>query len=143
MLCWCPTKGAAVARPIRLRAVTRAEQRLLRSKLKDLSLSARVHQRYRVIDEVHRGRLIVEAAERVGCHFTAAYDWVHRFNASGFATFEQVSNPAASRRFSRPASCGSWSTSPSRIRANAAYPSRPGPSPSWPSIAVAVGCCRR
>ena len=82
-----------MARPIRLRAVTRAEQRLLRSKLKDLSLSARVHQRYRVIDEVHRGRSIVEAAERVGCHFTAAYDWVHRFNASGFATFEQVSNP--------------------------------------------------
>jgi transposase len=88
-----PNQGGGMARPIRLRAVTRAEQRLLRSKLKDLSLSARVHQRYRVIDEVHRGRSIVEAAERVGCHFTAAYDWVHRFNASGFATFEQVSNP--------------------------------------------------
>lgn len=88
-----PNQGGGMARAIRLRAVTRAEQRLLRSKLKDLSLSARVHQRYRVIDEVHRGRAIVEAAERVGCHFTAAYDWVHRFNASGFATFEQASNP--------------------------------------------------
>ena len=88
-----PNQGGSMATPIRLRAVTRAEQRLLRAKLKDLSLSARVHQRYRVIDEVHRGRSIVEAAERVGCHFTAAYDWVHRFNASGFATFEQVSNP--------------------------------------------------
>jgi transposase len=82
-----------MATPLRLRAVTRVEQRLLQSKLKDLSLSARVHQRYRVIDEVRRGRSIVEAAERVGCHFTAAYDWVHRFNASGFTTFEQVSNP--------------------------------------------------
>jgi len=54
-----PNQGGGMARPIRLRAVTRAEQRLLRSKLKDLSLSARVHQRYRVIDEVHRGRSIV------------------------------------------------------------------------------------
>jgi transposase len=88
-----PNQGGRMATPLRLRAVTRAEQRLLQSKLKDLSLSARVHQRYRVIDEVHRGRPIVEAAERVGCHFTAAYDWVHRFNASGFTTFEQVSNP--------------------------------------------------
>jgi len=35
----------------------------------------------------------VEAAERVGCHFTVAYDWVHRFNESAFTTFEQVSNP--------------------------------------------------
>jgi transposase len=86
-------QGGSMATPIRLRAVTRAEQRLLRAKLKDLSLSARIHQRYRVIDEVRRGPSIVEAAERVGCHFTAAYDWVHRFNASGFSTFEQVSNP--------------------------------------------------
>jgi len=82
-----------MATPLRLRTVTRAEQRLLQSKLRDLALSARVHQRYRVIDEIRRGRSIVEAAERIGCHFTAAYDWVHRFNASGFTTFEQVSNP--------------------------------------------------
>ncbi len=33
------------------------------------------------------------AAATVGCHFTAAYDWVHRFNASGFATFERSANP--------------------------------------------------
>jgi transposase len=62
-------------------------------KLKDLSLSARVHQRYRMINEVRQGRGIVEAADRVGCHFTVAYDWVRRFNRSGFKTFEQVSNP--------------------------------------------------
>src|SRR4029453_5755681 len=86
-------QGGSMATPIRLRAVTRAEQRLLRAKLKDLSLSARIHQRYRVMDEVRRGTPFVAAAERVGCHFTAAYDWVHRFNASGFSTFEQVSNP--------------------------------------------------
>jgi hypothetical protein len=47
-------------------------------------LSARVHQRYRVIEEVRKGHSVVEAADRVGCHFTVAYDWVHRFNQSGF-----------------------------------------------------------
>jgi transposase len=80
-------------RTLCLRRLTRREQRILQSKIRDLSLSVRVHQRYRVIDEVRRGHGVVEAAERVGCHFTVAYDWVHRFNDSGFATFEQVSNP--------------------------------------------------
>ncbi len=82
-----------MAKTLPLRALTRSEQRTLTAKLKDLSLSARVHQRYRVIDEVQKGRAITEAADRVGCHFTVAYDWVHRFNDSGFATFEQVANP--------------------------------------------------
>ena len=81
-----------MAKTLLLRALSRAEQRLLAAKIRDLSLSARVHQRYRVIEEVRRGRAMPEAAERVGCHFTVAYDWVHRFNESGFATFEQVSN---------------------------------------------------
>ena len=36
---------------------------------------------------------MLEAAERVGCHFTVAYDWAHRFNEDGFTTFEQVPNP--------------------------------------------------
>ena len=80
-------------KPVRLRSLTRGEQRVLRAKLKDLSLSVRVHQRYRIIDEVRKGRGVVEAAERVGCHFTAAYDWVRRFNESGWTTFERVSNP--------------------------------------------------
>jgi transposase len=80
-------------KPVRLRSLTRGEQRVLRTKLKDLSLSVRVHQRYRIIDEVRRGRGVVEAAERVGCHFTVAYDWVRRFNVSGWTTFERVANP--------------------------------------------------
>lgn len=80
-------------RPIRLRRLTPTEQRLLRTKLRDLSLSARIHQRYRVIDAVRRGHSPLEAADRIGCHFTVAYAWVRRFNASGFATFEQVPNP--------------------------------------------------
>jgi len=80
-------------RPLVLRPLTRAERRLLRSRLRDLTLSVRVHQRYRVIDQVRRGFALLAAAERVGCHFTVAYDWVHRFNQSGFTTFEQVPNP--------------------------------------------------
>jgi transposase len=77
-----------MAKQIRLRTVTRGERRLLAAKLKDLSLAARIHQRYRLIAEVLRGHSVVAAADRVGCHFTVGYDWVRRFNASGFTTFE-------------------------------------------------------
>ena len=80
-------------KPVALRPLTRREQRILQDKLKDLSLSARVHQRYRIIDEIRKGRTVLDAADRVGCHFTAAYDWVRRFNESGWTTFERVSNP--------------------------------------------------
>ena len=82
-----------MARRLRLRTLTRAERRLLREKLRDLSLSVRIHQRYRIIDAVRQGLGGGAVAERVGCHFTVVYDWVHRFNASGFGTFEQVPNP--------------------------------------------------
>jgi transposase len=80
-------------RHIALKSLTRREKRILEEKIRDLSLSARVHQRYRIIDQVWRGYKLQETADRVGCHFTVAYDWVHRFNESGFATFEQVPNP--------------------------------------------------
>jgi len=82
-----------MARSLRLRPLARSERRLLAAKLRDLSLAARIHQRYRIIEEVRKGHGIRAVADRVGCHFTVAYDWVQRFNASGFATFEQVSNP--------------------------------------------------
>jgi transposase len=81
------------SRSVRLRALTRGEQRQLERRLRDLSLSARIHQRYRVIAEVRAGRPVAEAAERAGCHFTRAYAWVRRFNQSGFATFELATNP--------------------------------------------------
>ncbi len=82
-----------MARAAQLRPLSRAEQSLLREKLRDLSLSARVHQRYRIVSEVLKGHGVAEVADRVGCHFTVAYDWVRRFNKSGFETFEQVPNP--------------------------------------------------
>src|SRR5215472_12731384 len=69
-----------MGRHLELRPLTRGEQRVLRSKLRDLTLSVRIHQRYRVIDQVQRGFRLPEAAERVGCHFTVAYDWVHRIS---------------------------------------------------------------
>ncbi len=78
---------------VRLRSLTKREARVLSTKLKDLSLSARIHQRYRLIADVRSGRTVAAAASRARCHFTVAYDWVHRFNADGFARFEQVSNP--------------------------------------------------
>lgn len=78
---------------LHLRRLTARERRLLRSKLRDLSLSVRIHQRYRIIEAARQGLGGLAAAERVGCHFTVVYDWVRRFNASGFATFEQVPNP--------------------------------------------------
>lgn len=83
----------AAHRTVHLRPLTRSERRVLEGKLHDLSLSARIHQRYRVIAEVRAGRSMAEAAERAGCHFTRAYAWVRRFNQSGFASFEAVSNP--------------------------------------------------
>jgi len=78
---------------LQLRTFTGAERAILRAKVRDLSLAARIHQRYRIIDLVRRGYGLVEVAERVGCHFTVAYDWVRRFNQTGFSRFEQVPNP--------------------------------------------------
>jgi transposase len=80
-------------RRVALRVLTRAERRVLRQKVKDLSLSARIHQRYHIIDALQAGHPPLAVADRVGCHFTVVYDWIRRFNASGFATFEQVPNP--------------------------------------------------
>jgi len=78
---------------ISLRPFKAREKQILAAKIRDLSLAARVHQRYRIVDQVRRGYSLAETADRVGSHFTVAYDWVHRFNESGFATFEQVANP--------------------------------------------------
>ena len=44
-----------MAKTLKLRQLRRGEQRLLAAKLKDLSLSARVHQRYRIVEEVRKG----------------------------------------------------------------------------------------
>lgn len=84
---------AGMPKHLALRPFTAHEGRVLKAKVRDLSLAARIHQRYRIIEQVHRGHSLSATADRVGCHFTVAYDWVHRFNETGFATFEQAPNP--------------------------------------------------
>jgi transposase len=78
---------------VQLRRLTAREQRVLAAKLKDLTLAARLHQRYRIVAAARGAPSVLAAAATVGCHFTVAYTWVHRFNASGFTTFEQPPNP--------------------------------------------------
>jgi len=85
--------AVATADRVGLRRLTAAEQQVLARKMRDLKLPARIHQRYRIIAAAREGPSVKAAAATVGCHFTVAYDWVHRFNASGFATFERPSNP--------------------------------------------------
>ena len=48
-------KGDSMANPVRLRALTRGERRVLRAKVRDRRLSVRLHRRYRVIAEVADG----------------------------------------------------------------------------------------
>src|SRR5262249_12014205 len=85
--------AVATAERVVLRRLTRAERRVLARKVRDLKLPARIHQRYRIIAAAESASSVKAAAMTVGCHFTVAYDWVHRFNVSGFATFERPSNP--------------------------------------------------
>jgi transposase len=82
-----------MANSVQLRALTREERRVLQVKVQDRRLTVRLHRRYRLIAEVARGRSVAEVADRVGCNITMVYAWVHRFNASGFTTFEQPPNP--------------------------------------------------
>ena len=78
---------------VQLRTLTRAEQRLLARKLKDLSLPARFHRRYQIVAAARGAPLVSAVTAKVGCHWTVVYDWIHRFNTSGFTTFERPSNP--------------------------------------------------
>ncbi len=81
------------AATVRLRPLTRGERSTLKVKLRQVSLPARLHRRYRVIAEVRAGRSIAEAGSRSGLTPQSAYLWVHRFNASGLRTFERPNNP--------------------------------------------------
>jgi transposase len=86
-------KAAVTRERVGLRRLTRVEQQVLFGKVRDLTMPARLHQRYRIIDAARRSVSVPAAARHVGCHVTLAYKWVHRCNASGFATFELPSNP--------------------------------------------------
>lgn len=66
---------------------------MLRAKLRVGSLPTLLHRRYRTIALVREGRSISEAARQAGWSHQNVYHWVHRFNESGFASFERASNP--------------------------------------------------
>lgn len=77
----------------RLRPLTRTEQAMLRTKLRQVSLPARLHRRYRVIALVRAGHTFAEAASRAGLNVNNTSLWVHRFNERGFRDFERPNNP--------------------------------------------------
>jgi transposase len=74
---------------LRLRPLSREEADVLRGKVGDKRLSAKIHERYRIIAVVRDGATACEASRQVGCSDGKAEHWVHRFNASGFETFEK------------------------------------------------------
>src|SRR5262249_57603544 len=86
-----------MANSVRLRTLTRRERRLLQAKVMDRRLPVRLHGRYRGIAEVARGCALAEAADRVGCNVTMVDEGGHRFNESGFRTFEPPPNPEGRR----------------------------------------------
>lgn len=78
--------------PVRLRPLTSAERAALKAKLRHVSLPARLHRRYRLIEEVRKGHPLREAAGRAGLNQNSGYLWVPRFNRSGFRSFETPNN---------------------------------------------------
>ena len=77
---------------LKVLAITAAEAECLNAKLADKRLPARVHERYRIIGAVRAGATAAAASRMVGCSEGKAEHWVHRFNGSGFTTFEKQPN---------------------------------------------------
>ena len=87
-----------MARPtsIYLRKLRKSERDLLVRKLRDKTMSARIYERYRVIEIARHGFSATEIAERSGMHITGIYDWIEHFNESGFEGFDDPPNPDGS-----------------------------------------------
>ncbi len=79
--------------PLTLRRIRPNERQLLQTKLRTSTLPVRFHQRYRIVAEAARGRSASVIADRVACDVDTVYLWIHRFNTSGFDTFERPTNP--------------------------------------------------
>lgn len=84
-----------MARPSKvfLRKLGKSEREFLRLKLRDKTVSARIYERYRVIDIAQQGFSVPEIAERSGMFVTSIYDWIGRFNEHGFDGFDDPPNP--------------------------------------------------
>lgn len=75
-----------------LRPLTETEEQTLGERLGEKRLPAKVYERYRLITVVRGGTTPSAASRVVGCSDGKAEHWVHRFNASGFTTFEKQPN---------------------------------------------------
>lgn len=80
------------ARRIVLRPLTEAEDTRLAQRLGEKRLAAKMYERYRIIALVRDGMTPAAASRAVGCSDGKAEHWVHRFNDSGFETFEKQPN---------------------------------------------------
>jgi len=89
---WRPGGVLVGASRLVLRPLTEAEGRTLGMRLCEKRLPVKVYERYRVIALVRAGRTASAASRLVGCGDGKAEHWVHRFNASGFLTFEKQPN---------------------------------------------------
>ena len=78
---------------VHLRTLTRREKTVLQAKLREVSLPARLHWRYRLIAELRAGHPVSEAAHAAGLTGQAGYELLHHFNESGFERFERPNNP--------------------------------------------------
>jgi hypothetical protein len=75
-----------------LRRMSSKERQLMHTKLRTSTLCVRQHRRYRILAEVARGHPALAIADPVACSVDTVYLWVHRFNFSGFETFERPAN---------------------------------------------------
>ena len=78
---------------LELRRFRRGEKQLLQAKLHDRKLPAWAMHRYQIIAYIRNGLSAFRTAHLVGCSAKAAYLWLAHFNHSGFASFEDGSNP--------------------------------------------------
>jgi transposase len=76
-----------------VRRLKLSERRFLDQRLSDRTLSAYVHDRYRIIGAILRGYSPTEVARFLGCERPTVYQWVYTFNRSGFSEFEKATNP--------------------------------------------------
>jgi transposase len=75
-----------------LRRLTAAEQQTLTERLGEKRLPTKIYERYRIIALARDGVTASGASRAVGCSEGKAEHWVHRFNESGFMTFEKQPN---------------------------------------------------
>jgi transposase len=80
-------------RPLTLRSMRPGERQMLQAKLRTRTLPMRLYQRYRIIVEAARRYTVPQIVDRLSCHEQTVYLWLHRFNTSGFETFERPTNP--------------------------------------------------